>query len=152
MVIILQIVNINNELIDKIKTFLENINSILEIDEDLIPDGVAIIDNDEVKGYITYEKFCEYGLIRYFIFQRTLPENLITDMFLELVNKAALNEIESFISIGKSDEVIALFNKLNFYQIDINNFFINGQNLTGTELEKALILKYDFCKNITCIV
>ncbi len=149
MVIILQVIDINNELIDKIRSFLTSINSLSEIDEELIPNGVAIMDTNEVKGYITYEKFCEYGLIRYFIFQKVLPFNLIKDMFLLLSQKAIANEIESLISIGKSKEVIELFNELAFYQIDSSNFLINGQNLKGTELEDALILRYDLNKDIT---
>ena len=143
MVIILQVININEELKKEIINFLSNISSVTEIDEDIISSGVALLDDNQVKGYITYEKFCEYGLIRYFIFQKNLPSSFITDMFSSLVLRAKNDEIESFISIGKTQEVIDLFNELAFYQIEQDNFLINGQNLRGTELEEAKVLKID---------
>ena len=143
MVIILQVININEELKKEIINFLSNISSVTEIDEDIISSGVALLDDNQVKGYITYEKFCEYGLIRYFIFQKNLPSSFITDMFSSLVLRAKNDEIESFISIGKTQEVIDLINELAFYQIEQDNFLINGQNLRGTELEEAKVLKFD---------
>lgn len=143
MVIILQVININEELKKEIINFLSNISSVTEIDEDIISSGVALLDDNQVKGYITYEKFCEYGLIRYFIFQKNLPSSFITDMFSSLVLRAKNDEIESFISIGKTQEVIDLFNELAFYQIEQDNFLINGQKLRGTELEEAKVLKFD---------
>ena len=105
MVIILQVININEELKKEIINFLSNISSVTEIDEDIISSGVALLDDNQVKGYITYEKFCEYGLIRYFIFQKNLPSSFITDMFSSLVLRAKNDEIESFISIGKTQEL-----------------------------------------------
>ena len=39
--------------------------------------------------------------------------------------------------------MISLFQSLAFYQIDQDNFLINGQNIKGTELEDAQILKFD---------
>ncbi len=143
MVMILQVININEDLKKDIIQFLLNINSVTEIDEEILTNGVAILDENLVKGYITYEKFCEYGLIRYFIFQKNLSPTLINDMFLALINKAKADEIESFVSIGKTEEVISLFQSLAFYQIDQDNFLINGQNIKGTELEDAQILKFD---------
>ena len=143
MVMILQVININEDLKKDIIQFLLNINSVTEIDEEILTNGVAILDENLVKGYITYEKFCEYGLIRYFIFQKNLSLTLINDMFLALINKAKADEIESFVSIGKTEEAISLFQSLAFYQIDQDNFLINGQNIKGTELEDAQILKFD---------
>ena len=143
MVMILQVINIKKKKKKDIIQFLLNINSVTEIDEEILTNGVAILDENLVKGYITYEKFCEYGLIRYFIFQKNLSPTLINDMFLALINKAKADEIESFVSIGKTEEVISLFQSLAFYQIDQDNFLINGQNIKGTELEDAQILKFD---------
>ena len=143
MVIILQVININEELKKEIINFLSHIGSVTEIDEDIISSGVALLDDNQIKGYITYEKFCEYGLIRYFIFQKNLPSSSIIDMFSSLVSRAKTDEIESFISIGKTQEVIDLFNELAFYQIEQDNFLINGKNLKGTELEEAKVLKFD---------
>ena len=50
MVIILQVININEELKKEIINFLSNISSVTEIDEDIISSGVALLDDNQVKG------------------------------------------------------------------------------------------------------
>ena len=64
-------------------------------------------------------------------------------MFAELVNKASKNKVKSLISIGNTNEVVELFMKLNFYELDFDNFIINDKRLYGTEFEKSTILKYE---------
>lgn len=127
----------------KAEAFLKNIDSIDELDINIIENGICIINNDEVVGYITFEEYCEYGLIRYFIFQKKLDIEKVFLMFSELTKVATAKEIDSFIAIGKTDEVIKLFKNLGFYKIDCNNLVINGKTIVGTELEYATILKYD---------
>ena len=53
MVIILQVININEELKKEIINFLSNIRSVTEIDEDIISSGVALLDYNQLNGYIT---------------------------------------------------------------------------------------------------
>ncbi len=124
------------------KDFLQQIDSVIEIDEELIENGVVIL-TDDVVGYITYEVYSEYGLIRYFIFQKQIDANYVYQMFQALVGVAKQDGIQSFISIGKNKEVIELFENLGFYPLEHTDFLINGQKIIGTELEYATILKYD---------
>lgn len=132
-----------NELLQqKVKDFLRQIDSVMEIDEELIENGVVIL-TDDVVGYITYEIYSEYGLIRYFIFQKQIDSSYVYQMFQTLVDVAKQNGIQSFISIGKNKEVIELFEDLGFYPLEHADFLINGQKIIGTELEYATILKYD---------
>lgn len=58
-------------------------------------------------------------------------------MFSSLVLRAKNDEIESFISIGKTQEVIDLFNELAFYQIEQDNFLINGQNFKRNRIRRS---------------
>lgn len=143
--ICLQIIDVNNQIVGDVEKFLLQIDKINEIDKDILNLGYALKDEEkeEIVGYITYEKYSEYGLIRYFIFQKILPIHYIFEMFEKLITKAKLNKIEGFIAIAKSKEVVELFQKLEFYDISNSNFLINGQNLLGTELEDAVVLKYD---------
>lgn len=139
-------VNNNVEMKEKVQLFLKSIDSIEDLDLDIIENGTCIINNNEVVGYITFEEYCEYGLIRYFIFQKKLSIEKIFAMFNELSKIAVSKGITSFIAIGKNDEVIKLFKNLGFYKIDCNNLVINGRTIIGTELEYASILKYDLEK------
>lgn len=138
------LINIDNTNKQDIVNFLESIRTIKNIDYDILSNGVALANNeDNICGYITYEEFCDYGLIRYFIFSKLIDIKLINEMFVELVNKASKNKIKNLISIGNTKEVVDLFLKLEFYEIDFDNFIINDKRLYGTEFEKSVILKYD---------
>ena len=94
-------------------------------------------------GYITYEKFSEYGLIRYFIYQKNIDFEYIKQMYLELIKKSIDDEIESFISIGNNNDVVNIFKLLNFHEIEFSNFIVNDRLLYGTEFENAIIMKND---------
>lgn len=135
-------IRMNDVLQQKAKDFLQQIDSVIEIDEELIENGVVIF-TDDVVGYITYEIYSEYGLIRYFIFQKQIDSDYVYQMFQALVDAAKQDGIQSFISIGKNKEVIELFENLGFYPLEHADFLINGQKIIGTELEYATILKYD---------
>lgn len=135
-------IRMNDVLQQKAKDFLQQIDSVIEIDEELIENGVVIL-TDDVVGYITYEIYSEYGLIRYFIFQKQIDSDYVYQMFQALVDTAKQDGIQSFISIGKNKEVIELFENLGFYPLEHADFLINGQKIIGTELEYATILKYD---------
>lgn len=145
MVIILNINDINDSNKEIVSEFLKTIDSISEIDYSILSNGVAIVnDHNQICGYITYEKFSEYGLIRYFIFQKNLEFEYIKNLYLELIKKAIDDEIECFITIGNSIDVVSLFKQLNFYEIDFSNFVVNDHQLYGTEFENTIILKNDF--------
>ncbi len=139
----MKIININEKMIKKVENFLLKLDSIKEVETKILGNGVVILDDNDICGYMTFEEYVEYGLIRYFIFQKDIDFNNVIDMFHQLTENAREKNIESFIAIGKNQEVVDLFNVLEFYQVDSDNIVINNQRLQGTNLEKATILKYD---------
>ena len=141
----LQIINVDNKNIKDVEKFLLQTDTIVEIEKDILELGYILKNDekDEIVGFITYEKYSEYGLIRYFIFQKTIASYYIFEMFEKLKEKAVNNNIESFIAIAKNKEVVELFQKLDFYDISNSNFLINGQKIIGTDLEDAVIFKHD---------
>lgn len=138
----MQIKNVDNKVKEDVKIFLSNIDLVDSIEEEIINNGVALYIDDKISGYVTYEAFCEYGLIRYFVFQKTINIEIVRELFNELANKSCKNGIESLISIGKDEEVIELFLYLGFEKMDFENFIVNGTTLRGTELENANVLLY----------
>jgi len=133
----------NKELKEKVQKFLNEIDTLNNLDIDLLENGVCIYENDEIIGYITFEKYCEYGLIRYFIFQKKIDIQKVFQMFHQLVDVARAKLMIALIAIGKNDEVINLFEMLGFYKIDPYNLVVNNQTIEKTELEGATILKFD---------
>ncbi len=133
----------DKELLKKAEMFLNNIETIPELDIELLDNGACVLINNDIVGYITFEDYSEYGLIRYFIFQKRLDVEIIFQMFNKLTDVAKENGILSFIAIGKTEEVVVLFERLGFYKIDSSNLIINSRTVEGTNLEDASILKYD---------
>lgn len=138
----MQINNINDNLINDVKVFLSQIDLIDNIEEEILKNGVALYNEGEIIGYVTYETFCEYGLIRYFVFQKSLGKDIIKELFNKLVDNACQNKIEALIAIGKEQEVIDLFMCLEFVEIEFENFIINGDTLKESDFKDAKILKY----------
>lgn len=138
------IVEDNIEIKNKVQKFLNNLESISSVESNLVENGVAIKDDENnIYGFITYENYNEYGLIRYFIFQKQIEIDYIYQMFKELCIVAKQRGYHALISIGKNQEVINLFTDLDFKVIDKTNFLIGGKTIIGTDLESASILKYD---------
>lgn len=138
------IVEDNIEIKYKVQKFLNNLESISSVESNLVENGVAIKDDENnIYGFITYENYNEYGLIRYFIFQKQIEIDYIYQMFKELCVVAKQRGYQALISIGKNQEVINLFTNLDFKTIDKTNFLIGGKTIIGTDLESASILKYD---------
>lgn len=141
----LQIIDVNKNNLKDVEKFLLQIETITELEKEILELGYILKNEEknEIVGFITYEKYSEYGLIRYFIFQKIIPSYYIFEMFNKLKEKAINNNIESFIAIAKNKEVVELFQKLEFYDISNSNFLVNGQNLIGTNLEDAVVFKHD---------
>ena len=125
------VVEQDSNIANKIMTFLKSIDTIASVEENLITNIV---------GFITYEEYSEYGLIRYFIFQKQIALGKVIEMFDSLCDVARLRELAGLISIGKNQEVIDLFESLGFNKIDKENFLVGGKTVYGTDLENATIL------------
>ena len=124
------VVEQDSNIANKIMTFLKSIDTIASVEENLITNGVAL----------KHEEYSEYGLIRYFIFQKQIALGKVIEMFDSLCDVARLRELAGLISIGKNQEVIDLFESLGFNKIDKENFLVGGKTVYGTDLENATIL------------
>ena len=134
------VVEQDSNIANKIMTFLKSIDTIASVEENLITNGVALQQEEDIVGFITYEEYAEYGLIRYFIFQKQIALGKVIEMFDSLCDVARLGELAGLISIGKNQEVIDLFESLGFNKIDKENFLVGGKTVYGTDLENATIL------------
>lgn len=100
------VVEQDSNIANKIMTFLKSIYTIASVEENLITNGVALKQEEDIVGFITYEEYSEYGLIRYFIFQKQIALGKVIEMFDSLCDVARLRELAGLISIGKNQEVI----------------------------------------------
>ncbi len=138
----MEILRINKELLPKVKEFLMRIPSIREIDEKVIENASVIIDEDKIFGILSFEIFEKRGLIRYFIFQKTIGDEIIKELFNDVVKNASKINLKELIAIALKDEIQEVFISLGFKPINNRHVFIGEEPVRMTEFDKAMIMKY----------
>ncbi|MBQ3253100.1 MAG: hypothetical protein IJA65_00970 [Acholeplasmatales bacterium] len=122
---------INNDNMDKIISFLTSVPSISTIDENIIKNSAAIIDDDKVVGSISFEQYDSIGLIRYFVFKRNMSNELLKNMIDSLNTTAIQKGITELVCIADNVPVFELFTELGFKEIN-KNIFINEEKSINT--------------------
>jgi N-acetylglutamate synthase-like GNAT family acetyltransferase len=131
---------IDDSMFEKINEFLKTVESISDIEEDVVKNAVYSSNGDDILGMISYEKFNEFGLIRYFVFKKSLEILTIKNMLNLLKENARNNGLKYLFSIINDDKIIDLFKELEFENIDKNYFFIEEKNINNTKYKDSTIL------------
>lgn len=114
---------IRNNDINLLKTFLECIPSIKEIKEEVLSNSIIIIDDNIIVGNISLELYGKKGLIRYFVFRKSINSNYLNSMIEELIKLAKELKLEEIICIADNNDVIELFRGLGFDVFNKNIYF-----------------------------
>lgn len=133
----MHIEKINDNNIDKIKSFINRVPTINQIDEDILKNAIILMDMNEIKGIISYEKYIDRGLIRYFIFQKDVPFEELKQMVEYMSECAKNNNIKSLLSVVEQKELIIFFSDLGFLPFSIDNIYIDEVSLGNTVYKKS---------------
>lgn len=114
---------IRSEEISCLKEFLKGIPSIKEVNDDIIKNSVVIWNDSNIIGNISIELYDKVGLIRYFVFRKSIKENFLQEMINILVLKAKELNINKLICIADNIDVENLFLGLSFVKINNKVFF-----------------------------
>lgn len=133
----MHIEKINDNNIDKIKSFINRVPTINQIDEDILKNAIILVDMNEIKGIISYEKYIDRGLIRYFIFQKDVPFEELKQMVEYMSECAKNNNIKSLLSVVEQKELIIFFSDLGFLPFSIDNIYIDEVSLGNTVYKKS---------------
>lgn len=135
-----EIRDVSNENFALAKGFLNDVNVLEEIDEDILRHASILINDGSVHGAISYEKFGSYGLIRYFIFRKVVEFEMIQELFSSLAIKALNDGIIYLFSIVNDSNVVDLFESLDFVVLDREKTFIEEERLSISKYNDAIIL------------
>ena len=86
----------------------------LEIDDKIIENCEILQDNNDIKGIISYEKFNEIGLIRYFIFKRNLDLDSLALLYQGLEKNMRDDYVRIVIGIVNSKTIKDVFEYIGF--------------------------------------
>lgn len=97
--------------------FMNRVTTLEEVNQDLISNSVLIRKGNDIIGMVSFERFNEIGIIRYFIYDHQVSPDLIVNMFFELYTKAKNLGVNQLISIATHQYAIQLFELLGFIEI-----------------------------------
>lgn len=125
---------------ERVIDFLKDIPSVESIDEDVVENASVILDDETILGLLSYEKFTNFGLIRYFIFKSVISNENILDLFNDVIDSARMDEIDTLFSVIKKKEVEGFFGELGFNKVDKTKFVIDEENFLDSKYKDANIM------------
>ena len=78
---------------DNMRSFLSEVPSINQIDDEVLKNAIILFLDDKIYGMISYESFFNYALIRYFVFKRGVDEMIIKELFDSMEEMILENDI-----------------------------------------------------------
>ena len=138
-------VDINN--LELVQTFLESIPSIKSVEKDIVKNAICASENEKILGVVSYEKFNYYGLVRYFVFKRTLEIKIIEELFKTLTSKAREDNLIKLISVVNNKDVFSLFEGLGFSLIDEDILYIDEKQFLSDDNKNPQIMEYNIVIN-----
>lgn len=126
---------------DLVKSFIENVPSIKNVDYAVLKNASIVINEDgEALGTLSYEKIGDKGLIRYFIFKQKISNDVIYDLFDSTMNKAQDDGIKRMYAIAMDDNIFNLFKTLGFNKVDKEYIYIE-ENIINDNKKSIFLYK-----------
>lgn len=128
----------NESNMDLIKSFIGSIPSIKDIEEDIISNASVVKDEENIVATLSYEKISKSALVRYFIFNPKINNEIIYALLDNVLKKAKRNGIDKMYSISTCDEVYNLFKVLDFNKLDKKYVYIDEKLVS--DLKKTIFM------------
>ena len=132
---------IRSEEISILKDFLKGIPSIKDVNDNIIKNSVVICNDSNIIGNISIELYDKVGLIRYFVFRKSIKDSFLHEMINILVLKAKELNINKLICIADNIDVENLFLGLNFIKTE-NKVFFDEDIYTNIGFKDSSFLVY----------
>lgn len=133
-----------------VKDFLLSVKTIKDIDEDVLKNAMIVVDNNDILGAVSYEKFGISGLIRYFVFKRNLTNDTVVSLFKMLEETAYDDYIKDIYCVVNNGPIEELFNELGFLKEKYKMLFIDESDFDLEGNSNAFIMKRQIRENICC--
>lgn len=138
----MEIISVDKNNIDDVIDFLKEVSLVSDINEDVLLNGEVVFDG-QIIGLLSFEEFCSVGLIRYFIFRKSVTNDLIKKLFNKIVSKAKNKNIDLLITLVVKKEARLIFKSIGFNEISNDDVYIDEININETKFKDAIVLKYD---------
>lgn len=121
----MKVEKINDDNKIQVINLLKNVNG-LSIENHIVDNcHLLMSDKNDIVGTISYEKYDNLALIRYFVFKRNIEYNDLIELYNNLENELKQYNIKNTIAIINSLEVKEVFSFLGFTKIDKDKVFFD---------------------------
>jgi len=128
---------------EKVMEFLQSVHALGEIEEDLFKNAVIILDEEEIVGMITFEMFRNKALIRYFIFDKDVPEQYLVEMYENFFESLKKKQVNRVFVIINNENIRQMFINLGFDEFPKESFFLTEESILNTKYKDAIVMVYE---------
>lgn len=137
----MKILKVDKESENKVLEFINEAINLNDIDINIVRNASYVIENDKIIGVLSYERFTNIALIRYFIFKEKVSLGLVIAL-LENVKKSAKEENITFLlTIVTEENIKKIFEELGFVNIKASDVYIDETSFLNSKYKNAQILK-----------
>lgn len=134
-----QILNVDEQNYKDAYNFLSSVPSISTIEDSILKNGVIVVDNDKVIGSISFEIYDHIGLIRYFVFKKSLANSILSQLMHKLELNARALGLKQIVCVADNSQIEDLFKELNFEKVN-KKIFINEEVISQTNFSSSNFL------------
>ena len=128
---------ISNDTRNMVINLLSNIEN-LKLEDNIIDNcGVLLKDNGNIVGTISYEKYNNISLIRYFVFKKNIELESLLLLYNCLQKDLSEKEIKDVIGIVNTEEVKSVFEYLGFEMIDKEKVYFDETQFNKTSYNQC---------------
>lgn len=136
----LQILNVDENTYKDAYNFLASVPSINDVDDSILRNGAIVVDDDRVIGSMAFEIYDNKGLIRYFVFKKSLPNSILIELLDKLEENARALNLDSLVCVADNIQIEELFKSLSFNIIN-SKIFINEEMIENTNFKSSSFLE-----------
>lgn len=128
--------------LEMVRSFLLNVPSISDLDDNILKNGIMVTLNNDLLGFISYEAFEGRGVIRYFVFQKMLDELVLSTLFKELEKEAGSKEIKSLYCVVDNKLIQTLFESLDFKVLEKKDLYLDEKLFKMPNLNETVLMEH----------
>jgi N-acetylglutamate synthase-like GNAT family acetyltransferase len=137
-----EVIHANEKSRPLIEAFFKKLPLLEEVSEELIANTVIILNQNIIRGLLTYECFDKVALIRFFIFQKELSETWLKTLMDEVFQKMREVKIKKVLSFVSQNKMVPIFSSFGFAMFDKQNVYLDETPLVKTDFNLNQVMLY----------
>lgn len=137
----MKILRVNKESENKVLDFISEAISVNDIDINIVKNASYVLDDEKIIGVLSYERFTNIALIRYFVFKEKVPLGLVIALLENVKQSAKEDNITFLLTIVTDENIKKIFEELGFINVEASDVYIDEVSFLNSKYKNAQILK-----------